>query len=739
MTASFVRLRASSVQQISFPPAGAKPQLGIRVKAAEIMRSFSELDRRRVWSLAFILVLCIVLASCGGSSSSSGGSSAPPTATLTASPSTVTAGSTTNITLAFTSTNATSGSISGQGAVGTGGSISIAAPSSTTQYVYTATGPGGSTTATATVTVNAGTPLTVSLTASPNAVLPGVPITLTWTASSNATSVVITASSGNSPGGVQPITGGSVSFVPPSSAANTTVTYTATAYGANGQTPATATAPVQVNSVVSFDGMNYSQVAGGTGQTDIDPNGAVGTKQYMEYVNTAYQAYDKVTQQPVWPAPQPIGTPWVGSTQPNASKCTGPYIQLDAVILFDKLASRWVIAAKTTLEEHFYFCIAVSSGDDLTSATWFAYAFSLDAALGTNSSGDVYLPDWPKLGTWPDAYYATMDLNDPDNGDAESGIVACALDRTNILINGSANPMQCFSDQNAARMSNGVYIAHSLIPADADGTTTPPTGRDEYMVSIENPNDSATSSIIFNLWDFHVDWATPANSYFNQANVSVPAYTPGCYNYQSGNPSVTNCVEEPETSTGPQLIDSVGDRMMPRFSYRNFGSYESFLISQTVETGLGKGLDSWQTGILWYELRATSTTAAPAVYQQGMIGPADNLFRFLPSIAQDKNGNAAVGYSVSNTFTDPGINLSYWNLTSATQPTEASLFVGNAEEVTTAAPYLGKWGSYSSMTVDPIDDCTFWYVNEYWYAIDNVPADNEWSTQISNFQIPGCQ
>jgi hypothetical protein len=698
---------------------------------AAVIKSFAELHRRRAWSFTFLAVFCVVLASCGGSSSSNGSSSPAPTATLTASPSTVTAGS--NVTLAFTSTNATSGSISGGvGQVGVNSNVTVQ-PTVNTTYVYTATGPGGSATASATVTVSPVTPLTVTLTATPNAVLAGVPVTLTWT-STGANSVVLSSNQGLQQG--VPLTG----TYTPQPLPTTTTIYTATATSASGQ-QATSTAQVQVSPVVSFEGMNYSQVPGGVGQTDIDPYGAVGTKQYMEYVNTAYQAFDKVTQQPVWPAPQAIGTPWNGSTQPDASKCTGTYIQLDAVILFDKLASRWVIAAKTTLEDHYYFCLAVSSTDDLTVATWYAYAFSLDSWLGTNGEGQVYLPDWPKVGTWPDAYYASMDLNDPSNSDAESGVLACALDRTNILTNGTANPMQCFRDQNASRLSNGVYLAHSMIPADADGTTPPQTGRDEYMVSIENPvNDgSTTTSGTFNLWDFHVDWTTPANSYFNQSDISVPAYTPGCYLYQSNNPTVTNCVEEPETSTGPQLVDSVGDRMMPRFSYRNFGAYESFLISQTVDTGLGKGLDSWQTGILWYEMRATSPTAAPAVYQQGMIGPADNVFRFLPSIAQDKAGNATVGYSVSNNFTDPGINISYWNLANATQPTEASLFVGTAEEVTPNAPYLGKWGSYSSMTVDPVDDCTFWYVNEYWLAIDNIPADNEWATQISNFQIPGCQ
>ena len=113
------------------------------------------------------------------------------------------------------------------------------------------------------------------------------------------------------------------------------------------------------------------------------------------------------------------------------------------------------------------------------------------------------LPDWPKLSTWPDAYYVTMDLLDPNENDTIVGVVACAFDRTDMLT-GSASPLspQCFKV--ATPLSNGIYLGHSLIPADVDGTTAPPTGRDQFMVSIENPtNDGvATTSTTFKLMGF---------------------------------------------------------------------------------------------------------------------------------------------------------------------------------------------------------------------------------------------
>ena len=371
--------------------------------------------------------------------------------------------------------------------------------------------------------------------------------------------------------------------------------------------------------------------------------------------------------------------------------------------------------------------MAVSNTDDLTSPSlsWYAYAFPLNTLLGTNSAGNVYFPDWPKLGTWSDAYYVSMDLEDVNNSYREVGILACALDRTNILIGGTPNPPQCFREPDP--LTGSMYLAHSLIPADVEGTTAPPAGRDEFLVSIENPvNDGVTTtSTSFNLWDFHVDWSNTANTTFTQSTASVASYTPGCYDAAS--PPQTVCVPEPSTATTSVHIDSVGDRFMPRFAYRDFGAYESFLISHTVQVGTGT---SKQTGVRWYELRGAG---APELYQYGTIDPDNTLFRFMPSIAQDNSGEASVGYSISSASTHPGIRASWWNLRSTPAPTEITLYNGSADEEDS-----GSWGDYTSMTVDPVNGCTFWYVNEYFLTNQVVGQPLDWHTRISNFQLPAC-
>lgn len=476
---------------------------------------------------------------------------------------------------------------------------------------------------------------------------------------------------------------------------------------------------IHAQTVKSFEGIDASQVSGL--EFDVDPNGAVGTKQFMEWINPWYQAWDKTTFAPVWSKPQEGTTPFTTNGNVNCEHISG-----DGVIIFDRLASRWVIAAHSSGSTNYFYCVAISNTDDLTSPTlaWFTYAISLNKILGTNAQGTTYFPDWPKIATWPDAYYIAMDMEDPNNGFQEVGVMACALDRANMLIGATANTPQCF--QAPAPITGSMYLAHSFEPADVEGTTPPPVGAPEYYASIQNPvNDGVTTtSDSFNLWQFHVDWANPAASTFSRSSVPVNAYTPGCYTASA--PVNTICVPEPSSSTTGQNIDSVGDRFMFRFAYRNFTTYQSYLVSHTVQVGTGNGS---QTGVRWYELRGNGV---PALFQSGTINPDQSVYRFMPSIAQDQSGNAAVGYSVSSSSVHPGIRASWWSLATETSPTEISLFNGSGDQENAL-----NWGDYSSMTVDPVGDCTFWYVNQY-LSTNQTGTAKIWQTRISNFTLPTC-
>jgi hypothetical protein len=484
---------------------------------------------------------------------------------------------------------------------------------------------------------------------------------------------------------------------------------------------------LRAQTVTTFEGIDASQLA--HKDIDFDPNGAVGTKQYMQWVNVYYQAFDKVTFAPVWTTPQRGNLPWEIALMPNCYNLSG-----DGLVMFDRIASRWIVAAHGLPSVgQYYYCVAISNTDDLTSSSlsWYTYEFPLTPVVGKNSLGHPYFPDWPKWGTWGDGYYVSFDLLDIDNKYTPIGAVACALDRTNMLTGSTPNPMQCFSNPTPIPTVGSLYLEHSLIPADVEGTTPPPVGRQEFMVSIQNPpNDGKTTtstSTSINLWAFHVDWTDPAKSTFISTTRKVPSYTPGCYDVT--HPLQTVCVPEP--STNPKNgyhyeIDSVGDRLMPRMSYRNFGTYESFVVSHTIQAGT----KSKQTGIRWYELHGHDA-GFPTIFQSGTIHPDTTNFRFMPSMAQDQDGNAAVGYSMSSATAHPGISASWWNLPGKTAPIELLIQSGTGDEQNS-----GQWGDYNSMTVDPVDGCTFWYVNEYFTQNQNAIID--WQTRIANFKIPTC-
>ncbi|HLW87427.1 MAG TPA: hypothetical protein VKR57_02975 [Terriglobales bacterium] len=479
-----------------------------------------------------------------------------------------------------------------------------------------------------------------------------------------------------------------------------------------------ASAQVTVTTFEGIDASNYASAG-----LSIDPNGAVGTKQFTEWTNAVYWAFDKVTGAPTTAAPILGDTPWRNSNMPD---CYGPAGNVE--LLFDHLASRWIIGRRQVQNGPTYFyCIAVSNTDDMTSPSfaWYTYELPLHSILGQKQGdGKTYYPDYPKIGTWIDGYYVTIDIEDPDNF-AEVGVIACAFDRTTMLTGGTMRTPQCFKDQ---PNSTQAFRGHSLEPADIEGTVAPPSGEPEYFVSIQNPAIGQSVSNNLNEWIFHVNWTTPTLSTFTipPITLNITPYTPGCFNIN--NVIQTVCVPEPSSSQTGILIDSVGDRLMQRLAYRRFNSgankYQSWLVSHAIQTG---SAPLSQTGIRWYEARDNGT------FNTGTIGTNnDGIYRFMPSIAQDKAGNMAAGYSASSPSLHPSIAMAYLNLQNRTLPTEIPLWGGTADEENSY-----HWGVYTSMTIDPVDDCTFWYVNEYFDA-NQVGSEVNWQTRISHFALPNC-
>ena len=405
-----------------------------------------------------------------------------------------------------------------------------------------------------------------------------------------------------------------------------------------------------------------------------DPNATVGPNQVVEVVNQSFAVFNK-SGTPIY-GPVATNTLWSGFGGGCQTNDDG-----DATVEYDKLADRWIIQQFSVSTTPYLECIAVSTSGDPT-GSYARYSFQYSD-----------FPDYPKLGVWPDAYYVTFNMF---HNNTFRGSQVCAWNRARML-QGLSATQQCFQLSTAYG---------GLLPADLDGSTPPPAGAPNDLVSF------GTNSLL--LWRFHADWATPANSTLNgPTTIPVAAFSPAC---NGGG----TCI--PQSGTTQQL-DSLADRLMYRLAYRNFGDHESLVVDQSVTAGTS-------VGVRWYELRSPNGT--PTVYQQGTYAP-DSAFRWMGSVAMDRMGDVALGYSTSSSSLHPAIRytgrLASDPLGQMTQG-EGAINAPNGSQ----NGGLSRWGDYTSMTVDPSDDCTFWYTDEYL----TTNGSFNWHTRIASFKFPSC-
>lgn len=405
-----------------------------------------------------------------------------------------------------------------------------------------------------------------------------------------------------------------------------------------------------------------------------DSNSAVGPNNIIQIVNTDLAIFDKLGN--VLLGPIPNNTVWSGFGGGCAFNNDG-----DAIVQYDQVADRWIISQQSSSTKPFLQCVAVSRTGDPT-GSYARYSFKYKN-----------FPDYAKLGVWPDAYYVTFNMF---NGQHFVGAQVCAYDRQSML-SGSTATQQCF------QLSSSFG---GLLPSDLEGKTLPPSSSPNYLINLG-------SSIALNLWKFHVDWAIPGNSrLLGSTKISVAPFTPAC--------GGRVCIPQAETT---QKLDSLGDRLMYRLAYRNFTDHESLVVNHSVAVGS-------IVGVRWYEIR--SPNIGTFVYQQGTFAP-DSSYRWMGSVAMDGLGNIGMGYSVSSSSIHPGIRYTGH---ATTDPLgvmgqgEGTLIAGGGSQT----GGLNRWGDYTSISVDPVDDCTFWYTNQYLATNGSF----NWHTRIGSFKLPGC-
>ncbi len=431
---------------------------------------------------------------------------------------------------------------------------------------------------------------------------------------------------------------------------------------------------------LNFNGIPFPGVACNCAPPDT--NGEVGASQYVQIVNEGYQVFDKTTGASQL-GPSGITTLWSGFGGVCQNNGDG-----DPVVLYDQIANRWVISQFAGSSIPTDECVAVSTTSDAT-GSYNRYDFH----LGNNFF------DYPHLSAWPDAYYMSMNVFN-SAGTAFLGPQPFAFDRAKML---AGLPATFITTGVTGGSGEDVYL-----PADLDGSTLPAAGAPATFV--EFPGGGA-----YRLFHFHVDFTTPANSSFTLfASPPAAGFTQLCATTRS-------CV--PQSATTSRL-DAIADRLMFRLAYRNFGDHEAVVGNYTVSSGS-------VAGVRWFELR--NVTAGPVtVFQESTFQP-DSTWRWMGSAAMDQQGNLAIGYSASSTSIFPQLRYAgrlAGDPLSVLSQGEATLFAGTGSQTGTSS----RWGDYSDLTVDPVDDCTFWYTNEYYPSTSSF----NWRTRIGSFKFAGC-
>ncbi len=439
---------------------------------------------------------------------------------------------------------------------------------------------------------------------------------------------------------------------------------------ANGQMPAP---------IMDFAGLSRNDAGG---WIPPDTNGDVGPNVYIQTVNVGIGIYNKTTGENI--ATFDYNDLFDGTSSPCDNQNVG-----DVIVLYDPQVDRWIITDFALPSGGpYYECIAVSkTGDPVIGGYWF-YAIQANSGIFANAFND-----YPKLGVWSDGWY--MSANMFVENDGFLGVRVWALDRA-AMMNGS-NTADIHFDCDYSGNAN----CWSFLPANVRGTL-PPANDPEYFANVILPNT-------LNIWKFHVDWANPGASTFTGPVALQVA------DFQGAN----NVPQKGVT----QLLDSLGDRMMYSLQYRNLDGYEALYANHSVNS-------NGVAGIRWYEIHDPG--GSPVIYQQGTYQPDAN-HRWMGSIAADQDGNIAVGYSVSSSDMFPAIRyagrLAGETLNQLTQG-EMELIQGTGSQ---QGGYGYRWGDYSMMTVDPVDDCTFWYTQEYL-----ITTGTTWQTQIGSFRYPSC-
>jgi Domain of unknown function (DUF4214) len=467
----------------------------------------------------------------------------------------------------------------------------------------------------------------------------------------------------------------------------------------------------------TFEGVDSN--ASGCGCLPPDTDGDVGSNNYVQSVNSSIRVHDKSGNILAGPVSYNAFFSAMGTSTP----CGNNQNDGDGIVFYDHMADRWVVsdfAFPAFPGTSFYQCIGVSKTSNPVSGGYWLYAVQVDPA------NNNYLGDYPKFGLWPDGYYLSM--NEFSDNTTFNGVRVYALDRNSMVNGGSSNAI------GFSILLADLGDQYSLVPASFRTGSAPPAGQPAWFMDI---NSSAAAGTVENqvfVRRFHADFVTPANSTFGVGGTHTPDGIITVNGFVDAFTSATGNIAPNGTATTTQWLDTLGDKLMYPLIYQNLGGAESIYAVHTTAPSNNGTTNSGPTAVTWYQFNMTgnSIPATPA-QQQDWLNGNDGLFRWMPSINVDKQGNMAIGYSTSSSTLNPGIR---WAGRLATDPANN---LSQGEAVMTASTghqtnNPGRWGDYSTMFVDPSDSCTFYHTNEYY----SVTSGAGWRTRVGSFKFATC-
>jgi subtilisin-like proprotein convertase family protein len=470
---------------------------------------------------------------------------------------------------------------------------------------------------------------------------------------------------------------------------------------------------VVTNPIVNFLGpdADAGEPLYGTRFIPPDTNAAVGPNHIIAITNMGLRIYDK--------AGNPLTAQFRLSTLltgiPNAGDDDG-----DPVVLYDQLADRWIISqfnltvSNNSTHQH----IAVSKTGDPTGAYW-AYSFDMTANRPA---------DYPHMGVWHDGYYmATNDFSLPVFSAPFQGAGLYAFERNKMLLGDPAAKIIRFNTGN----THG-----GMLPTNLQGYTPAPAGTPNLFYEFDADEFGATCDLV-RTFAFHADFNTPANSTLTQGpDICTTAFD-----------ARTNRMQEPPPG---EDLDGLNDRLMHAVNFRVLpGGVQSYVLNFTVNvSGVNPTTPAlYQGGVRWMEMRRNAGTGVVTINQQATYAPGSGSGvgrdLWMAAVAQDGEGN--IGLSASATA--PGPVPAALNPTAiytgrlAGDPVN-TLPQGEVDALSAVAKGIqlsnsfNRWGDYSSLFIDPADDCTFWAAMEY---VDTPNASFDWNTRIFSFKVnPTC-